>query len=110
LLDANESVVAQEIFANARTSRFADFRELQLVYSLFIKQDMDFRRLLEDLRAERECLNRLIADFEALAATRHDGRQSSNRRGRKSMPPQERALVSQRMRKYWAGRREKIKA
>ena len=36
-----------------------------------------------------------------------EGRQRRNRRGRKSMPPDERREVSERMKKYWAQRRSR---
>jgi hypothetical protein len=69
---------------------------------------MDLRKTIQDLYAEKENLERVIASLEELqraaAADSHTvGR--SKRRGRKSMGSQERQEVSERMKKYWADRR-----
>lgn len=66
---------------------------------------MDLNKAIRDLRAELERLNEVIASLEqfqstgTLPAPRH--------RGRKSMPEEERKSVSERMKKYWAARRQK---
>lgn len=64
---------------------------------------MDYWKALRDLYDERRRLNQLIAKLEADA----NGVSSTapTRRGRKGMPPEERTLVSERMRCYWAERR-----
>jgi hypothetical protein len=70
---------------------------------------MDLTKALQDLYAEKEKLERAIASLEALQRVGgelprlpHTGK----RRGRKSMNLQERAEVSERMKKYWANRRK----
>ena len=71
---------------------------------------MDLRKTIQDLYAEKEKLERVIASLEELHRTAADnatlvpGR--TRRRGRKSMGAQERLEVSERMKKYWAGRRD----
>ena len=71
---------------------------------------MDLNKTIQDLYAEKEKLERVIASLEELqrAATTNPlavGR--SKRRGRKSMGADERQEVSDRMKKYWAERRGK---
>jgi len=70
---------------------------------------MDLSKALQDLYAEKEKLERAIASLEALQRAggelpRPTG--TGKRRGRKSMNLQERAEVSERMKKYWANRRK----
>ncbi|MGD0049444.1 MAG: hypothetical protein ABSE42_20835 [Bryobacteraceae bacterium] len=70
---------------------------------------MDLSKALQELYAEKEKLERAIASLEALQ--RAGGElprlpNSGKRRGRKSMNLQERAEVSERMKKYWANRRK----
>lgn len=69
---------------------------------------MDLYKAIQDLYAEKEKLERVIASLEELQRTA--GLPSAlprvQRRGRKSMNPQERQEVSERMKKYWAGRRQ----
>lgn len=69
---------------------------------------MDLHKTIQDLYAEKEKLERVIASLEELqraadANSHVMGR--AKRRGRKSMGSQERQEVSERMKKYWAGRR-----
>lgn len=66
---------------------------------------MDLIATIQHLRADKEKLDRVIADLEALA----HGSQPKSPRGRKSMGPEERKEVSERMKRYWAGRK-KVKA
>lgn len=71
---------------------------------------MDLHKTIQDLYAEKEKLERVIASLEELqraaAANSHVlGR--SKRRGRKSMGSDERKEVSERMKNYWANRRAK---
>jgi hypothetical protein len=69
---------------------------------------MDLHKTIQDLYAEKEKLERVIASLEELqraAAANAHVMGSSKRRGRKSMSSQERKEVSERMKKYWANRR-----
>ena len=70
---------------------------------------MDLYKAIQDLYAEKEKLERVIASLEELQRTA--GSLPSlpkpvKRRGRKSMNSSERQEVSERMRKYWASRRQ----
>ena len=68
---------------------------------------MNIHRLLDDLYEEKKRLNRVIAALQLLEdeehSLRHDG---GLRRGRKSVGPEERRLISARMKNYWAARRD----
>jgi hypothetical protein len=69
---------------------------------------MDLYKAIQDLYAEKEKLERVIASLEELQRTAGSLPvlpKPLKRRGRKSMSPTERQEVSERMRKYWAGRR-----
>jgi hypothetical protein len=68
-------------------------------------QMMDLRQTIEALYAQKDKLERVIAVLEELQSTA-PAPQAVKRRGRKSMPPEERAEVSERMKKYWASRRK----
>ena len=59
---------------------------------------MDYWKALDELNVERERLTRAIAVLEGMDT-------AEPRRGRKSMPAAERKLVAERMRAYWAGRK-----
>ena len=65
---------------------------------------MDYLGALEELYQERQRLDKVIRNLEALL----EGRQPPplSTRGRKSMAESERKLVSERMRNYWASRRK----
>jgi hypothetical protein len=70
---------------------------------------MDLYKAIQDLYAEKEKLERVIASLEGLQ--RSSGVLSSlpkpaKRRGRKSMSVEERQEVSERMKKYWESRRQ----
>jgi hypothetical protein len=69
---------------------------------------MDLNKLLQDLNAEKDKLERVIASIEELQrATIAEIRpvpDSGKRRGRRSMSPEEKQEVSVRMRKYWTSR------
>jgi hypothetical protein len=71
---------------------------------------MDLNKAIRDLYAEKERLERVIASLEDLQKQPPGGAahkpKAPSRRGRKSMSPAERREVSERMRKYWARRRE----
>jgi hypothetical protein len=69
---------------------------------------MDLYKAIQDLYAEKEKLERVIASLEELQRAAEGGQvmlHGSKRRGRKSMGDGERAEVSERMKKYWASRR-----
>jgi len=70
---------------------------------------MDLYKAIQDLYAEKEKLERVIASLEELqrAASGTPVLPSiGRRRGRKSMGAKERQEVSERMKKYWANRRK----
>ena len=70
---------------------------------------MDLYKAIQDLYAEKEKLERVIASLEELQRTAGNLPtlpKPAKRRGRKSMNTAERQEVSERMRKYWAGRRQ----
>jgi len=71
---------------------------------------MDLYKAIQDLYAEKDKLERVIASLEELqrtaAATAPLLPKGAKRRGRKSMGARERAEVSERMKKYWASRRK----
>jgi len=66
---------------------------------------MDLIKAIRDLRDELEMLNAVIASLEQFQST--GTLPAPRRRGRKSMPVEERKRVSERMKKYWAGRRQR---
>ena len=69
---------------------------------------MDLYKAIQDLYAEKEKLERVIASLEELQRTAGAVPplpKPVKRRGRKSMNSDERQEVSERMRKYWAARR-----
>ena len=66
---------------------------------------MDLYKAIRELREELEKLNEVIASLEQFQRTGTPP--TPPRRGRKSMPEQERKLVSERMKNYWARRRKK---
>jgi hypothetical protein len=71
---------------------------------------MDLYKTIQDLQAEKERLERVIASLEDLQSS-HGGNippalGDTKRRGRKSMDAGERTEVSERMKKYWASRRK----
>jgi len=66
---------------------------------------MDLSKTIEELRREKETLERVIASLEELnAPVAGAATPVRSRRGRKSMSPEERRKVSARMKNYWAGR------
>ena len=65
---------------------------------------MDLRRTINDLYDEKAKLDRVIASLEQLNEEAQVP-QPVARRGRKFMNPQERRMVSERMRRYWAMRK-----
>ena len=70
---------------------------------------MDLFRAIQELYAEKERLERVIASLEELqrsAGAVTAPTDGVRRRGRKFMDPKERQEVSDRMKKYWAARRK----
>ena len=65
---------------------------------------MDVLKALRELYLEKSRLDRLIAICES-KIKEQDRRLSRSKRGRKSMSSEERKVVSERMRNYWAKRR-----
>jgi hypothetical protein len=66
---------------------------------------MDLNETIEDLRREKQWVERVIATLEALqGAVPGAAAAVTSRRGRKSMTPEERREVSARMKRYWAKR------
>lgn len=66
---------------------------------------MDLNKAIRELHDELAKLNQVIASLEQFEST--GTLPSPPRRGRKSMDEQERKVVSERMKQYWAGRRKK---
>ena len=70
---------------------------------------MDLLKALQELYAEKEKLERVIAALEDLQRTAGELPElpgMPKRRGRKNMSQRERREVSERMKKYWDGRRK----
>jgi len=71
---------------------------------------MDLYKAIQDLYAEKEKLERVIASLEELQKTNGSAAAVTRpvrRRGRKSMSSTERQEVSLRMKKYWETRRKR---
>lgn len=66
---------------------------------------MDLSKIIAELYEEKVRLEKVIASLEQLGETALPVSISSHRRGRKFMSPEERLVVSERMRRYWAGRK-----
>jgi len=71
---------------------------------------MDIHKMIQELHAERDALDRAISSLEELqrADTDIPAQWNRSRRGRKFMGPKEREEVSARMKKYWASRRNNV--
>ena len=65
---------------------------------------MDYWAAIRDLYLEKQRLDKAIAILEALSKG-EEVEETVSRRGRKSMPKEEREEVSERMKRYWAARR-----
>lgn len=75
---------------------------------------MDLYKAIRELHAEKKRLEDAIASLEQLLEAKAASESSASelaslrkRRGRKSMGPEERKKVSERMKKYWAAHRGK---
>jgi len=74
---------------------------------------MDLYKAIQELYAEKEKLERVIASLEELQRTAAGAPalpKPAKRRGRKSMTAKERREVSERMKKYWASRRQEVES
>ena len=60
--------------------------------------------MIEELRREKEWVERVIASLEVLQSPAVLATPEKKRRGRKSMSPEERREVAARMKKSWANR------
>jgi hypothetical protein len=70
---------------------------------------LDLSKTIQELHAERDRLTGLIRAVEEVQqyyASAPKRQEKVSKRGRKSMDAAERRQVSERMRKYWAQRRE----
>jgi hypothetical protein len=66
---------------------------------------VDIVKALRELYQEKRHLDLAIAKLEAKQRADRDTNQGEKQRGRKSMSPEERRAVSQRMADYWAARK-----
>ena len=66
---------------------------------------MDLSKTIAELYEEKTRLDRVIASLEQLGQETFPISIAVSRRGRKFMSPEERREVSERMRRYWAGRK-----
>jgi hypothetical protein len=66
---------------------------------------MDLSKTIAELYEEKTRLDRVIASLEQLGVDSFPVSITVPRRGRKFMSPGERREVSERMRRYWAGRK-----
>lgn len=74
---------------------------------------MNINKAIHDLYEEKRRLDRVIASLEEMqrnAATLPNMIVPEKRRGRKSMDPQARQEVSERMKRYWETRRKQEQA
>jgi hypothetical protein len=62
---------------------------------------MDLTKLIHQLREEKKRLDQSILALEAIWREQRDDAASAKRKGRKSMPHEEREAVSRRMKQYW---------
>jgi hypothetical protein len=69
---------------------------------------MDLWAAIRELYKERERLSKVIATLEQLQESAGAGK-ALKRRGRRAMGAAERREVSERMKKYWAARRARLK-
>ena len=69
---------------------------------------MDLYRTIRELYEEKRRLDQVIASLEALRDIDaiHESDGTPKRRGRRSMSPEEKQEVSERMRQYWSDRRK----
>jgi hypothetical protein len=68
--------------------------------------EMDYWAAIHELHLEKQRLDKAIATLEALS--QGAASETTSRRGRKNMPATERKEVSERMKRYWASRRNHL--
>jgi hypothetical protein len=69
---------------------------------------MDLVKIIRKLHEERAKLDKIIASLEKLQRSASEGTQNPKpRRGRKFMDAKGRQEVSERMKNYWAARKQK---
>lgn len=68
---------------------------------------MDVYKAIKDLLEEKKRVEGAIAKLEEMLDQPAAGRKLQKQRGRKSMSPEERLEVSERMKRYWAQRKSK---
>ena len=69
---------------------------------------MDLTEIIRSLYVEKAKVEDSIAALEALGSVHSTGSQPARRRGRKFMGAEERLQVSERMKRYWDGRRQQV--
>ena len=67
---------------------------------------MDLSRILEQFCAERQRVQQAIATLEEFQQERSTAVPAHRKRGRKSMGAEERKVAAQRMKTYWARKRQ----
>jgi len=67
---------------------------------------MDLTEIIRSLYVEKAKVEDSIAALEALGSAQRPAPERVGRRGRKYMGAQERQQVSERMKRYWDGRRQ----
>jgi arylsulfatase A-like enzyme len=67
---------------------------------------MDLTRIIQQLHAERDKLSQAIATLEQFQQERNTTVSAHRTRGRKSMDAEERKVVAERMKTYWAKKRQ----
>ena len=67
---------------------------------------MDLTRIIQQLYAERHRVRQAIATLEQFQQERNTALPAHRKRGRKSMGAEERKAVAERMKTYWAKRRQ----
>jgi hypothetical protein len=68
--------------------------------------EMDLQKNIDFLRGEIARLERVVASLEELRDGVTGSSLQKKRGGRKFMPDEERQKISERMKRYWAGRRK----
>jgi hypothetical protein len=66
----------------------------------------DLEDLIKKLQRERSALDEVLVSLTAMRSSLMEARAAAKRRGRKSMGTEERLVVAERMKKYWAMRRQ----
>ena len=69
---------------------------------------MELNVILVNLNAQKRRLDEVIKNLESLSDFSFSDK-PAKRRGRKEMPEEERKIVAERMRKYWADRKKQKK-